>query len=530
MMKMKASILFVMLLFSVNGFGQVTFQKAYGGTGDYDVGNSVQQTTDGGYIITGRTRSYGAGNDDVYLIKTDSTGDTLWSKTFGGANTDIGHSVGQTADGGYIISSLTNSFGAGSWNIYLIKTNSSGSIDWAKVFSGTSSQYGYDVQQTTDGGYIIAGHRFGGASDAYLIKTNTVGDTIWTKAYGGIGGDYAFAVQQINDGGYILAGQTNNSFGNSPDIFLVRTDSTGSLVWAKIIDHSTTESANDVQQTFDGGFIIVGETDFYGNGFSDIYLVKTDSTGSVMWTRTFGGPVYLDGEVGYAVRQCIDGGFIITGYSGANTATGVDVCLVRTDSSGNMLWTKSYGEIGDERGFDLQLTADGGFIVTGQTRSFGAGLRDIFLLKTDSSGSSICIEPNTSIFTIQNTNQLTVSSVVPTITFGGTITIPATQSGNGVIVNNSCIPTTAEELNKYQNLFSLSPNPATSEIIIHPDASGRIQHVEIVSVLGQQVYNSAFDILHSALTIDVSSLGEGIYFVTVRDEKGNRATRKFVKM
>jgi hypothetical protein len=228
----------------------VTFAKTYGGTG-YDHAFSVQQTSDGGYIVAGVTYSFGAGNEDIILIKTDANGNIIWAKTYGGTDNDRVYSVQQTSDGGYILAGGKYSFG-GSWvDIFLIKTDASGNVQWAKTYGGTSWYEAYSVQQTSDGGYIVTGYTlsFGaGNLDIFLIKTDANGNIIWAKTYGGTDDDHASSVQQTSDGGYIVTGITYSFGAGSADIFLIKTDANGNIGSCSIVQN-VSPTVNTVSPT-----------------------------------------------------------------------------------------------------------------------------------------------------------------------------------------------------------------------------------------------------------------------------------------
>jgi hypothetical protein len=357
--------------------------KTFGGS-DQDFGSSVQQTSDGGYIIAGATESYGAGSLDVWLIKTDSAGDMAWNKTFGGSGDDYGYSVAQTSDGGYIITGSTASYGAGGDDVWLIKTDSSGNLAWNKTFGGSDPDAGYSVQQTSEGGYIIAGHTYScgaGDDDVWLIKADSSGDLSWNKTFGGPDTDYAYSVQQTSDGGYIVAAATESYGAGDDDVWLIKTDSSGGLSWNKTFGGSDADGANSVQQTSDGGYIIAGDTFSYGAGDRDAWLIKTDSLGNKTWGMTFGDSGI---DYGNSVQQTPDGGYIIGGSSGSSYDTdgsSYDAWLIKTDHSGTETWRKALAGSDFDWINAVRQTSDGGYVTVGFTRSYGAGSYDIWLIK-----------------------------------------------------------------------------------------------------------------------------------------------------
>ena len=389
-------LLLILLCLPMIGFGQ-GWETAFGSTAYIELGRSVQETTDGGYIITGWTESSTNGSHDVYLIKTDANGDSLWSQTFWDilatsydeGDTE-GYSVQQTTDGGYIITGAISPTFIGD-NGYLIKTDGNGIEQWTKTFAGT----GFSIQQTTDGGYIITGatESLGnGDSDVYLMKTDGNGIEQWSQTFGGTGNDVGWSVQQTTDGGYIITGVTG-SFGNGDsDVYLIKTDGNGIEQWSQTFGGTSYDWGAEVQQTTDGGYVITGNTESFGNGFYDVYLIKTDGNGVEQWTKTFGGTGEEDGR---SVQQTTDGGYIITGNTESFGNGFYDVYLIKTDGNGVEQWTKTFGGTGGEDGYSVQQTTDGGYIITGYTSSFG----NVYLIKTDGNGNAtstfnIPVNPN----------------------------------------------------------------------------------------------------------------------------------------
>jgi hypothetical protein len=262
---------------------QITFERTYGGK-LADVGRSVQQTLDGGYIITGWSRSFSAGrDDDVYLIRTNASGDTLWTRTYGGIYNDKGTFIQQTSDSSYVITGLTYSFGAGNSDIYLIMTDASGDTLRTRTYGNKKYNEGTSVQKTTDGGYIIAGTM----KHFDLIKIDSGGYFLWTRNYcRGDMWEAATSAQQTSDGGYIMAGGTMNSPRFWSDIKVIKTDSSGNVLWTHLYGgkdpewgRPTEDYICSIQQTSDGGYIITGLTYSFGVAQSDVYLIKTDTRG-----------------------------------------------------------------------------------------------------------------------------------------------------------------------------------------------------------------------------------------------------------
>ena len=302
--------------------------QTFGGTGS-DNAYSAQQTTDGGYIVAGTTSSYGAGASDFYLVKTDASGDMEWYSTFGGSNVDCAQSVQQTTDGGYIILGETRSYGSGAYDFYLVKTDASGDMEWYSTFGGSDYDYPQSVRQTADGGYIMTGFTMSYAAvnaDVYLVKADASGNMEWQQTYGANNDNLGYSVRQTTDGGYIIGGQTANYSADWYGVYLVKTDSLGNMEWDSTFSGDDYDDAYSVQQTVDGGYIIAGVTWSYGAGGGDFYLVKTDASGNMEWQKTIGG---IDDEYAESVWQTTDGGYIVAGDTWSFGAGGEDIYLVK---------------------------------------------------------------------------------------------------------------------------------------------------------------------------------------------------------
>ena len=307
--------------------------------------------------------------------------ETLWTRTYGGSNSDRGISVQQTSNGGFVVVGSTFSFG-GNRDVYLIRTDAQGDTLWTRTYGGSDHDLGASVQQTSDGGFVVTGGfiQFAvGLGDALLIRTDANGDTLWTRTYGGSGTNNGNSVQLTSDGGFVVGGSTNSFGAGDPDVSLIRTDAQGDTLWTRTFGGSSNDEGFSVQQTSDGGFIVAGSTESFGAGESDVYLIRTDAQGDTLWTRTYGGSGF---DRGFSVQQTSDDGFVVAGVTtsfGAGESD--DVYLIRTDAQGDTLWTRTFGGSGHERGWSVQQTDDGGFVVAGSTDSFGAGDTDVWLIR-----------------------------------------------------------------------------------------------------------------------------------------------------
>jgi hypothetical protein len=326
---------FDVYLFKTDSSGSLLWEKTFGGTG-YDEGISIQKTADGGYIIVGSTSSGGIGASNLYLIKIDVDGNLIWEKTFNDGNFDGIRSVKQTSDGGFIIVWSTDSQGSAGYDVLLMKTDNAGNLVWKNTFGDNDKNIGASVQETTDGGFIITGSTGDWSSEIYifLVKTDNAGNLLWEKTFG-MGSKYNVAaeIQITPDGGYIIIGKTNKLNAGSDDILLIKTDKDGNLLWEKTFGGSRADYGYSIHSVADGGYIIVGDTYSKGAGGADVYLIKINNFGNLLWEKTFGDSKNNHGRY---VQQTADGGYVIVGATYREGSEGYDIYLIKTDQEGNV--------------------------------------------------------------------------------------------------------------------------------------------------------------------------------------------------
>lgn len=420
---MKKSVLLAIFGFCTAASSAQTFEKAYlnvpntiplGGLGSvppthHNIGTFVQATADGGFLMFGNQVDPETTESSILLVKTDSLGNSEWKKYFGGSGNDFCRAAASTADGGFVITGGTRTIvgGEASTDIQLIRIDADGNELWTKTFGGAGEEEGASVKQTADGGFIIAGKTtsYGtGAEDVYLAKTDANGTQEWSKTFGGIHSDAANVVIQAADGGYFIAGETNSFGAGSTDIYMIRTDAAGDKVWAKTTGGAGTDRAASVVETSEGEFVIAGSTGSFGD--MDVYLIKISGTGSAIWAKTFGG---INNDKAAAVCQTSDGGFLVTGETESFGAGNTDMYLIKTTSGGNSSWTKTYGDVGTDAAFCSVQLANGGYITTGSL-TYEGGSEGFSLIRSDENGNTTCSEHNTATIIASVTLQIIEAS------------------------------------------------------------------------------------------------------------------------
>jgi len=392
---------------SIELMPDISFDKYLGGSNE-DTAYSIQQTSDGGYIVTGYTFSnngdvsWNHGLGDYWIVKLNDKGELEWQKCLGGSSYDWAKSIQQTSDGGYIVAGYTWSndgdvFGNhGSYDYWIVKLNGNGELEWQKCLGGTCYEKAYSIQQTSDGGYIVAGYTGSndgdvsgnhGSRDYWIVKLDETGNIQWQKCLGGSDDDTAYSIQQTSDGGYIVAGYTCSNDGDISgnhggnywgDYWIVKLNDKGELEWQKCLGGSDDDTAHSIQQTTDGGYIVAGYTwsndgdVSWNHGRSDYWIVKLNESGELEWQKSLGGS---DDDWPHSIQQTTDGGCIVAGYASSNDGYvfgnhgNIDSWIVKLNAKGELKGQKCLGGSDDDFALSIQQTLDGGYIIAGRTKS-----------------------------------------------------------------------------------------------------------------------------------------------------------------
>ena len=492
-----------------------------------------------------------------------------WEKSYGGTNEDEASSIHETTNGGFIIAgeSYSNDIDVsgnhGASDYWIVKMDASGTIDWQKTLGGTINDVASDVQQASDGGYIVCGfsrsnngdvtghHGSTSTNDYWVVRLDSIGNLLWQKSLGGSFNDFANSIVQTEDGGFVVAGYSSSNDGDvtghhgstvSSDYWIVKLDSTGNLLWQKSLGGNSPDNANQIQRTSDGGLIVCGSSssndgDVSGNhGNSDFWLVKLNASGNLLWQKCFGG---IGDDVASSLAQTSNNGFIIAGWSNSNDGDvsgnhgNYDYWVVKSDDAGNLVWQKSLGGTAGEFAYSVTQTSDNGFVVGGYSGSGNGDVTgyhggvfwgDYWIAKLDALGYldwQKCLG---------GTNDEVANSVLQT-TGGGIIVAGWSESSDDDVTVNYgsadvwvvqlSVATSAEEHGEATAYFSLSPNPANKvcHLILHTIASESTEAiVSFTNLLGGQVFLQSYPALNGNLEEEISldkNFADGIYLVKV---------------
>ena len=471
MKKRYIPIALYLVLTVTNTFAQSSFTNTIGENWEDEEGYAMYQNSDGTIVIAGFTESISSGWRDAFLVKTTSSGDTLWTKKFGLMGYDEFTDVVKTSDGGYAMVGRTWDTGTfDNEDVYLVKTDANGNLEWQNIYGGSEDEIGYALKQTQDGGYIITGSvSVLGGAHILLIKTDAGGVSSWTKTFQASSYGEGEAVIETSTGDFMVFGYRSNT------MYLMKTNANGDSIWSQ--EYPDGEYGMDMKETSDGGYILLGFTNAIGAGDYDMYLVKVDANGVSQWAQTYGGADYENAE---AVIQSSDGGYVLVGSSFTYATGENDLYIVKTNGTGDLEWQKNYGSVYYDVGYDVVQASDGGFVVAGYYTQAATFYSDVYLLKD--MGGPTSIETNSA---------------------------------------------------QYSELISVAPNPfkekTTLTIRVDSRDAGNMVYLDLFDALGRTISNIELFAETPGfvnIVIEREKLPQGLYFYKIRSNEEVIATGK----
>ncbi|HYV95360.1 MAG TPA: T9SS type A sorting domain-containing protein [Chitinophagales bacterium] len=511
----RLSIIFFLVLLTIAASGQIIFQKTFskpqiGGFWSTSTTSNSVQTFDGGYAVMATTGFVAPDGPNVFLLKTDEYGAVQWTLDVGDTLLNEAMRFQQTSDSGFIISGCTaKPDNNGFYQLHLLKVNAVGELVWSKYYTkgGCAESPGHYVQQTRDGGFIVTGEA--GVADStctwsrwiFLLKTDPDGTLEWSKIFSAAGDDMGSCVQQTVDGGFIVGGTIGDSYTDN-DIALIKTDSAGNLEWSKRIGGASCDEAYSVKQTKNQGYVVTGYTKSFDPINFKGFILKIDLTGNVQSFKTFES--YPE-ESGADIELTNDGGYLIAGTRADTLAHGF---IIKLDSLENLQWSKSFTGLLYNGFSSVHSTNDGGFILSGLGVESQGGYAKINLLKTDGEGNTVCdmIDDSTKLLD----EAITESSGITGLD-GNFMEYESPVSSQEILVNQStvCVSTNVANMNDSNQSLQIFPNPASDFISVKFES--KPQKILLMDVVGRIVSERNPDVSEGTITFDISHLPDGLY-------------------
>jgi hypothetical protein len=540
-----ATAFFILLLLSIRALSQNPYGEKTMGTLYNETCFSFIRTNDNGYAMVGGTSAPGAGGLDLYLTKLDSNENLQWTKIYGGAGNETGICIKQTLNGGFIICGDQNSFGAGGTDGYILRTDSAGDLLWSKTYGLLQNDVLGKIELTSDSNYIAVGTTFSpgnNTGDIYVIKINDTGDTLWTRIIGGPVYDAGINITPTDDGGCAICGRVYSYGAGLRDVMLSRIDGNGNILWFKTYGGLYTEEGMAVTHTSDNGYVITGATEtFSPNGYYDVYMIKTDSAGTMLWSKNYGGDKI---DATYVVIEAPDGGYVVTGFTDSwaylSQRTNNQLALLGDDSShvfvmkvnvmGDTLWSRAIGGSIQDEAYALINAADGGYIVGAYSNSFsGTDSLDAYIIHLDSLGNGGCnnwaISPH-----VGNPNTIE-NSYVPTVTSGLMVANAATVQDTVTFqLTDPCANVPVEEHHYNKTDGIVFPNPFSSSATVRL-VDGKISEpiiLTIYDVFGKTVRTEKVASSSNRVKIERKNLPDGIYFIEINASGKNSMRTKII--